>query len=129
MDTETQTFLNYIKVDNDIKEELISVGDDFKNFLNGLTLNTEYFTYIGFYEENTKKAYFNITIYGPSEYYTIIYNAWQLFQDNDSIVVFYDKNRGSYDICYCETEKKYFYKYLMNIYIDKLLTDSMCYNT
>lgn len=66
-----------------------------------------------------KKAYFNITIYGPSEYYTIIYNAWQLFQDNDSInVVFYDKNHGSYDICRCETEKKYFYKYLMNILIN-----------
>lgn len=40
MDTETQTFLNHIKVNNDIKEELIPVGDDFKNFLNGLTLNT-----------------------------------------------------------------------------------------
>lgn len=58
MDNETQTFLNYIKVNNDIKEELIPVGDDFKNFLNGLTLNTEYFTYIGFYEENTKKGIF-----------------------------------------------------------------------
>ena len=58
MDTETQNFLDYIKTDNDIKYELIPVGDDFKNFLNGLTLNTEVFTYIGFYEENTKNVYF-----------------------------------------------------------------------
>ena len=28
-----------------------------------------------------------------------------------------------------ETERKYLYKYLMNMYIDKLLVDSRCYNT
>ena len=32
MDTETQLFLDYIKNNNDIKEELIVVGDNFKNF-------------------------------------------------------------------------------------------------
>jgi hypothetical protein len=98
MDTETQTFLDYIKVDNDIKDELISVGEDFKNFLNGLTLNTEVFTYIGFYEENTKNVYFILQQVNRSpEVYTMIYNAWQLFHNNDFInVKFYDKYRGQY---------------------------------
>jgi len=132
MDTETQTFLDYIKVDNDIKDELISVGEDFKNFLNGLTLNTEVFTYIGFYEENTKKVYFILQSLNKSpEFHTTIYNAWQLFHNNDFInVKIYDKYCGQY---YCkndyETERKYLYKYLMNMYIDNLLVDSRCYNT
>ena len=133
MDTETQPFLDYIKVDNDIKEELIPVGDDFKNFLNGLTLNTEVFTYIGFYEENTKNLYFILQSVNKSpEYYTMIYNAWQLFHNNDFInVKFYHKYRGQYDkkSCDYETERKYLYKYLMNMYIDNLLVDSRCYNT
>ena len=46
MNTETQTFLDYIKVD--INDKLLPIGDDFNNFLNGLTLNTKVFTYIGF---------------------------------------------------------------------------------
>ena len=37
---------------------LLPVDDDFNHFLNGLTLNTKVFTYIGFYEKNTKNAYF-----------------------------------------------------------------------
>lgn len=131
MDTEAQTFLNYIKVDNDIKEELISVGDDFKNFLNGVTLNTQLFTYIGFYEENTKNVYFYIQVYTPSEYYTTIYNAWQLFHDNNFMnIKCYDKYCGKYNYYKnYETERKYLYKYLMNMYIDELLVDSRCYNT
>jgi hypothetical protein len=133
MNTETQLFLDYIKVDNDIKEELIPVGDDFKNFLNGLTLNTEVFTYIGFYEKNTKNVYFILQSVNKSpEVYTTIYNAWQLFHNNDFInVKFYDKYHGQYEKKYSnyETERKYLYKYLMNIYIDELLTDSRCYNT
>jgi hypothetical protein len=54
MDTETQSILDYIKVNNDIKGELIPIGDDFKYFLYGITLNTENIDYIGFYEKNTK---------------------------------------------------------------------------
>jgi hypothetical protein len=133
MDTETQNFLDYIKTDNDIKYELIPVCDDFKNFLNGLTLNTEVFTYIGFYEKNTKNVYFILQSVNKSpEVYTTIYNAWQLFHNNDFInVKFYDKYSGQYDkkSCDYETERKYLYKYLMNIYIDNLLVDSRCYNT
>jgi len=133
MDTETQNFLDYIKTDNDIKYELIPVCDDFKNFLNGLTLNTEVFTYIGFYEKNTKNVYFILQSVNKSpEVYTTIYNAWQLFHNNDFInVKFYDKYHSQYEKKYSnyETERKYLYKYLMNIYIDELLTDSRCYNT
>jgi hypothetical protein len=110
-DYKTQPFLDYIKVDNDIKEELIPVGDDFKNFLNGLTLNTEVFTYIGFYEENTKNVYLLLQSVNKSpEVYTTIYNAWQLFHNNDFInTQFYDKYHGQYDkkSCDYETERKY----------------------
>ena len=126
MDTETQTFLDYIKVD--INNELIPVSDDFNNFLKGLTLNTKVFTYIGFYEENTKNAYFILkSVNKPQEVCTTIYNAWQLFHNNDFINVnFYDKYCGQY---YCKNdyniERKYLYKYLMNMYIDNLLGDSM----
>lgn len=131
MDTETQTFLDYIKVDNDIKEELLPVGDDFKNFLNGLTLNTQVFTYIGFYEKNTKNVYFILQSVNKSpEIYTTIYNAWQLFNNNDFLVV-----RCYYKYCdkyhyknEYETERKYLFKYLMNVYVDELLVDSRCYN-
>jgi hypothetical protein len=131
MDIETQTFLDYIKSDNDIKEELIPVGDDFKNFLNGLTLNTQVFPYIGFYEKNTKKLYLLLQSVNKSpEVYTTIHNAWQLFHKNDFINT---KCYGNYCGKYYykndyETERKYLYKYLMNMYIDELLTDDRCYN-
>jgi hypothetical protein len=130
MDTETRSFLDYIKVD--INDELIPVDDDFNHFLNGLTLNTKVFTYIGFYEKNTKNAYFILqSVNKLSEDCTTIYNAWQLFHNNDFINVnIYDKYCGQY---YCkndyETERKYLYKYLMNMYIDNLLIDNSCYNT
>lgn len=94
MDTETQTFLDYIKVD--INDKLILVGGNFNNLLNGLTLNTKVFTYIGFYEENTKNAYF---ILQSPEDCTTIYNAWQLFHNNDFINVnIYDTYCGQYYI-------------------------------
>jgi hypothetical protein len=122
MDTETQLFLDYIKVNNDIKDELISVGDDFNHFVNGLTLNNEHFTYIGFYEENTKNIHFYIQVYNPSEYYNILHNAWQLFHDNDYInVKHYIKFSGEYyNYTYYKSERKYLYKYLMNMFVDKL---------
>ena len=119
MDTETQTFLDYIKVD--INNELIQVSNDFNNFLNGLTLNTKVFTYIGFYEENTKNVY--LIVKNSPEVCTTIYNAWQLFHNNNFINVnIYDTYCGQYYIKNdYETERKYLYKYLMNMYIDNLL--------
>jgi len=127
MDTETQSFLNYIKVNNDIKDELILVGNDFKNFVNGLTLNAICIDYIGFYEKSTKNVYFYvdvISVYEPSGYYIILHNAWQLFNDNDYInVKLYVKSRfdGQYGKSNdYETDRKYLYKYLMNMFVDKL---------
>ena len=119
MDTETQTFLDYIKVN--INDKLIPVGCDFNNFLNGLTLNTKVFTYIGFYEENTKNVYFIVK--NSPEVCTTIYNAWQLFHNNDFINVnIYDTYCGQYYIKNdYETERKYLYKYLINMYIDNLI--------
>ena len=85
MDINSKLFFDYIKKENkDIKGDLISVGDDFKIFLNVLSYNTDY---IGFYEENTKNAYFFFHVFEPTKFCSIIYNAWQLFHENDNINV------------------------------------------
>ena len=52
MDNEEKFFLDYIKkINNDIKDDIILVGDDFKNFLKSISFNNDF---IGFYEQNTK---------------------------------------------------------------------------
>ena len=85
MDNESKLFLNYIKkVNKDIKDDIISVGNDFKNFLKSISFNNDC---IGFYEENTKNAYFFFHVLNPTEFCSIIYNAWQLFHNNDNINV------------------------------------------
>ena len=122
MDTETQSILDYIKVNNDIKDELIPIGDDFKYFLYGITLNTENIDYIGFYEKNTKNVYFYLQGYNQSDFCSILHNAWQLFHKNDDINVkiydtyygVYDERRNDY-----ETDRKYLYKYLIDMLLDK----------
>ena len=52
MDNEEKFFLDYIKkINNDIKDDIILVGDDFKNFLKSISFNNDF---IGFYEQYTK---------------------------------------------------------------------------
>ena len=85
MDTESKLFLDYIKkVNKDIKGEIISVGDDFKNFLKGISFNSDY---IGFYEQNTKNVYFFFHVLNPTEFCSIIYDVWKLFNENDNIII------------------------------------------
>ncbi len=119
----TISFLQYIKEDNDITEEIGLIGDDFTAFLDGITMKTIEFNYIGFYEEKTKNAY--IYVEHHSVNHTIIYNAWQLFNDNDEISIkIYGTYCGNYSIRDdYETERKYFYKYLMKMLVDKVFDE------
>ena len=85
MDNEEKFFLDYIKkINNDIKDDIISVGNDFKDFLKGILFNADC---VGFYEQNTKNAYFFFHVLNPTEFCSIIYNAWKLFHENDNINV------------------------------------------
>ena len=85
MDNESKLFLNYIKkVNKDIKDDIISVGDDFKFFFKYISFNTDY---IGFYEENTKNAYFFFHVLNPTKFCSMLYDAWQIFHKNDNINV------------------------------------------
>ena len=123
MNIETQSInLNYIKVNNHVKDELIPVGDDFKYFLYGITLKTENIDYIGFYEENTKNVYFFLKGYNQSDYCSILHNAWRLFHMNDDInIKIYDTYYGVYDERNdYETDRKYLYKYLIDKLLDKI---------
>jgi len=115
---DSRLFLNYItKVNNDI----ISVDDKFENFLNGIVLNTDDINYIGFYEKDTKNAFF---LYKGDDFKlcTIIHNAWHLFHKNHDInVTMYSIYCGEYyERNDYETDIKYFYKYLITILVDKL---------
>jgi len=114
-------FLQYIKYD--ITGDITLIGDDFTVFLEGLTMKTIDFEYIGFYEEKTKNAY--IYVKQDAVNHTIIYHAWQLFCNNDDISVnIYGKYCGNYSIRDdYETERKYFYKYLMKMLVDKVFEE------
>jgi len=114
-------FLQYIKYD--ITGDITLIGDDFTVFLEGLTLKEIHFEYIGFYEEKTKNAY--IYVKQDAVNHTIIYHAWQLFCNNDEIdVKIYGKYCGNYSIRDdYETERKYLYKYLMKMLVDKVFED------
>jgi len=120
----TITFLQYIKDDNDITEEIGLIGDDFTVFFEGLTLKEVYFEYIGFYEEKTKNAYFYVGNRDPN-IQTIIYNAWQLFNKNDeiSITIYGLHFTEYYEANDYETERKYLYKYLMRMLVDKVFEE------
>jgi len=117
----TITFLEYIKYD--ITGDITLIGDDFTVFLEGLTLKEVYFDYIGFYEEKTKNAY--IYVKQDAVNHTIIYHAWQLFNNNDEIdIKIYGTYCGNYSIRDdYETERKYFYKYLMKMLVDKVFEE------
>jgi hypothetical protein len=115
---QNKLFLDYItKVNNDI----IPVDDKFKNFLNGIVLNTYDIDYIGVYEKNTKNAYFYIKEDNVI-FCTIIYNAWHLFHknhdQNDINVTMYHTYCGNYyERNDYETDIKYLYKFLINIFL------------
>ena len=119
----TISFLQYIKDDNDITDKIGLIGDDFTAFLDGITLKEIHFEYIGFYEEKTKNAY--IYVKQDAVNHTIIYNAWQLFNNNDDISIkIYGTYCGNYSIRDdYETERKYFYKYLMKMLVDKVFEE------
>ena len=117
-------FLEYIKIDINVDDTIMEVNDNFNIFLNGLTLNNIDFQYIGFYEEKTKDAYFYVN-HRNSITSTIIHNAWQLFCNNDNInVKFYWTHCGNYyERNDYETDRKYLYKYLMNMLVDKVFEE------
>lgn len=115
-------FLDYIK--DDITDNIRLIDINFTDFLNGLTLKTLNIEYIGFYEQKTKDAYFYIHFPSPSTS-NIIHNSWQLFCNNDNInVKIYRSYCGNYSECNdYEPDRKYLYKYLMNIIVDKLIDE------
>lgn len=115
-------FLQHIK--DDITGTISLIGDDFTFFLEGLTMKTIDFEYIGFYECETKDAYIYVKN-RESKIHNIIYNAWQLFCTNDEInIKIYVSSQGFfYEENGFETDKKYFIKYVMNILGDKLVDD------
>jgi len=116
------SFLQFIKDNENITEKIGLIGDDFTVFLEGLTLKEIYFDYIGFYEEKTKNAY--IYVKQDAIDHTIIYHAWQLFCNNDEIdVKIYGKYCGNYSRNKYETDRKYLYKYLMKMLVDKLINN------
>lgn len=115
-------FLNHIKKVNKDTITFCDVCHDFKNFLNGIILNTGHIDYIGFYDKNTKNVYFYVQGREPHKFCSIIYNAWQLFHNNDNInVKIYETYCGQYEERNdYETDRKYLYKYLINMLVDKL---------
>lgn len=116
-------FLDYIK--DHIIDNIRLIDVNFTDFLNGLTLKTLNIEYIGFYEEKTKNAYFYIK--NPDKYKcNVLYNSWQLFCNNDNInVKIYRTYCGYYYECNdYEPDRKYLYKYLMNVIVDKLIDES-----
>jgi len=120
---DTITFLQYIKDYENITDKIGLIGDDFTDFLDGITLKEIHFDYIGFYEEKTKNAYFYVK--QDAVNHTIIYHAWQLFCNNDDISVkIYGKYCGNYSIRDdYETDRKYLYKYLMKMLVDKVFDE------
>jgi hypothetical protein len=120
----TISFLQYIKDDNVINEEIGLIGDDFTVFLDGITLKEIHFEYIGFYEEKTKDAYFYV-MKQDANHHNLIYNAWQLFCNNDDISIkIYGTYCGQYSIRDdYEPDRKYLYKYLMKMLVDKVFDE------
>ena len=117
---DTISFLQFIKDYENMTEEIGLIGDDFTVFLEGLTLKEIHFEYIGFYEEKTKNAY--IYVKQDAIDHTIIYHAWQLFCNNDDInIKIYGKYCENYSIREdYEPDRKYLYKYLMRMLVDKV---------
>ncbi len=115
-------FLEHIKYD--ITGTISLIGDDFNTFLEGLTMKTVEFDYIGFYECASKNAYIYVRNHNRN-IYTVIYNAWQLFSKNDHInITIYDLNfREFYEANDYETKRKYLYKYLMKMLVDKVFEE------
>ncbi len=116
-------FLQHIKYD--IIGNITLIDDDFYVFLDGLTMKTIDFMFIGFYECSTKNAYIYVENRDKT-IYTIIYNAWQLFCNNDDInITIYSLNFSEYyyEENNYETERKYLYKYLMKMLVDKVFEE------
>lgn len=118
-------FLDYIK--DDITDNIRLIDINFTDFLNGLTLKTLNIEYIGFYEEKTKNAYFYVK--NPDKYKcNVLYNSWLMFMDinnkHDININIYAVDHGLfYKEDEYETDSKYFYKYLMNVIVDKLIDE------
>jgi len=111
-------FLDYIK--DKITDNIILIDDNFKYFLNGLTLKTLNIEYIGFYEQKTNNCYFYVK--KPDKYKcNVLYNSWLMFNDDNKINIdIYAVSDGLfYKEDEYESDSKYFYKYLINI-IDEL---------
>lgn len=115
---DTISFLEHIKCD--IKGRIGLIGDDFTAFLDGLTLKRIHFEYIGFYEEKNKNAYIYTKSNDPI-HHNIIHNAWELLNDDDVFVSIYGSFNGNYrERNDYEPDRKYLYKYLMNVLVDKV---------
>ena len=118
-------FLDYIK--DDITDNIRLIDINFTDFLNGITLKTFNIEYIGFYEEKTKNAYFYVK--NPDKYKcNVLYNSWLMFMDinnkHDININIYAVDHGLfYKEDEYETDSKYFYKYLMNVIVDKLIDE------
>jgi hypothetical protein len=120
-------FLDYIK--DDLTDNIILIDNNFTDFLNGLTLKTLNIEYIGFYERKTNNVYFYVK--NPDKYKcNILYNSWLLFMNIenkcDININIYAVSQGLfYKEDEYESDSKYFYKYLMNVIVDKLCEEKM----
>ena len=121
-DIEPIPFLQYIQYD--ITGNITLIGDDFTVFLEGLTMKNIDFEYIGFYECESKNAYIYVGN-RDRNIPTIIYNAWQLFNNNDEIdIKIYSLYcRQFHEANDYEPDRKYLYKYLMKMLVDKVFED------
>ena len=112
-----QEFEKYLENEDSYDKSLkiINQYHPFSYFIRGLTYNTLKEEILGFYDENTNKAYF---ICQRADKYGIVYTyAWKLFIENEETEVnIYSKYCGQFYLSNeYETDKKYFNKYIMNV--------------
>lgn len=108
-----QEFKKYLEYDMSLK--LINHNHPFTYFIRGLTYNTFTEEILGLCDEKTNKAYFYTK--RPDKYGIVYTYAWKLFLENEeSEVNIYGNYCGEFYLSNeYETDKKYFYKFIMNV--------------